>query len=936
MNARAGTPRHRLQDVVAAIHPPASHTPRRHGHHDTLTVGDALNVTTLPRRLELGSRGKPASFHLWFGEDNELAADGVSEVVTLGGGLKVRADVEATKVVASAVSAERVTTPSLSIGPPSDRAVYVTRVSSIFRHPVRMEGNLDVVGNELMCVPPAEFRSAVRVGGALDVFGTCTLHSAMRLTSSLETVAECAFKGAVKFSARPTFADGASIIGTLESEAATLNVVRVTGGADFDGTASLRMRDVEGRVALRIDSETVAAPSGALRLAAEGKTSAALFLDAAAGSMRLEGADLCVQEGRRVVTPRVDPSSPGGEVVIGEGALTISRSRIDCRGTRVTNLPPPAEETDAVPLAYVDALRRMLQPPVVRVENEPTTIAGLPKIVFVSCDISAVEVVVPPIDAETPDGWEMKLFDAKRCSDRNPIVVHSAPGQVFGGMLKGHKKIRLNQRGIVLTLIADGEAREWLPMWTTSAGMMQSNPTPGTATASSSPFAPVSSEGMRISRQGSVIISGINARFPPQALTLGEATRVATPELSLPPGRFRPPLPLPSATEEEGEEGKEEEEEEAAVICGPAFDEQGERALKSSILPKGRTEVVLTAEGVTVHDFAAMDDDDEEEEEEEDGEAEEVMARRRRSLIPHGMLEKQASKVVRSTFLTDEQKARLVEEFLPTFMLHRTEPCRPCSFPWILARSVLYETAHAGMPYRSEIMRHPKVDDLMRFWRRQAPDGISSYIVKPCENARETYLDIERADGTISGESPGTFEVRAPVAVHFLKTAAQTVHMRVIFLFPWRGGRAGHYGDVGHVTVELERGTNARGEDRFAATRMCFADPAVPRMSTWVEWHNVRRVRMSQRPMVYLSRETHVPYAAPGTHRRCFGTCADVCDDNGKMWDPAPEVEPPWLCFCGRIGSRGPWAPRVQEWWKEGDRADVKSRWKRMTSLNRS
>ena len=1019
---------------------PSLATTLRHHSVQSLTVADVLRVSHMPSMAEFGSRHRPTRLSVWFGEDNEIATDAAAQMLTVGGRLRVREDVDATKVTSASVATDRLNTSSLDVGPPSDRAIRLSRTSATFFRPVRMEGNVDIVGNEFLCSSPSEFRAGVRVGGDLNVFGTCVLHKGMRLTTSLVTSAPCEFNGEVSFSGEVNVHGQAAVHGDLLVESdhsrlrarvADVDTLSVTGLLSVRGTSGILVSSEEGGTtridgisgALHTQSGMVVCSGGTFTVSFDdAERKPALILDSQQSKLKVENADISLSKSSRLVAGTIE----GLEdlTLLSNEKVCIPASVLDLAGNRIENLAEPLMPTDAACKRYVDNVRQELQPPVVRADNESINIGGaasLPKVVFAYCDISSLEVTLPCIrDGETPDGWELRIFDVRRCADRNPVIVHTASGQSFGGMLKGHKKIRMNQRGIVMTLIVDLREREWIPMWTTSAGIagatgssMTPSPnimggsarTPSMANVATQLMASRSltpthegqDAGLRVSRTGSLIISKPFATTPMQSQTTrgsalwrrslsiirrakdeeGQDARPSVPTLQQPAHRFRqrgadfdlgaiaedcadgdqstpgkidgssfhrampPNLPEPDddgeSEEEEEEEGEEEEEkvEDEAVLVT----QQEEISMETSVASKRgnrNTEVVLSVSGPTVVDAvhrARMVSSSSEESTEDAADSSAHASRSKVSLV------QRATTMCTTSFLTQAQKEEIIEEFKPCFILHSRELHSPCTFEWLLPRSTLYEYAHRNRTHRSAIAHAPSVADLARYWRRQDVDGLSSYIVKPCENEGETFLDISPEGDTMLGP-PMQHTVSTNIAVSFAVPRGEResdgrFHARFVYMFPYRSGHGAHYADMGHVTVEFRRERTSRGETRFTPLSMCFADQGVDRMSQWVEWSRVRKWEDTQRPVVYLSRGTHVPYRSPGNHRRCFMLRGDVCDENGKVWDPEDvDIEPPWMAFKGRIGREGPWGASVQSWWRHGDSTDVKSKFKRYTSVN--
>ena len=254
----------------------------------------------------------------------------------------------------------------------------------------------------------------------------------------------------------------------------------------------------------------------------------------------------------------------------------------------------------------------------------------------------------------------------------------------------------------------------------------------------------------------------------------------------------------------------------------------------------------------------------------------------------------------------------LIDMHCPTFYFHPNEKYMPCSIDWLLERSAIYnQSVSPSGPFELYKPSPLTQEDLWNFTQEKYPGQID---LETCWFAYH--------DDTLQGQEPLE---QVPVYAH-VKVASYDPNIVLIsysLLYPYNGAKrvmgcypvGDHYGDMEHVTVEVDLGSKK-------CTRMFFGAHTT-KEGRWVDAADLQldkdtfKENQSIRFKVYVAINSHAHYPSEGTVVRYYGFGNDVCSTKGKKWTPKairvftgsePQFDPKkdaWVMFAGRIGEDG-------------------------------
>lgn len=194
--------------------------------------------------------------------------------------------------------------------------------------------------------------------------------------------------------------------------------------------------------------------------------------------------------------------------------------------------------------------------------------------------------------------------------------------------------------------------------------------------------------------------------------------------------------------------------------------------------------------------------------------------------------------------LDDDLEDALLERFAPVVLLHPTEPVRPSSAEWLLARADLEPAPGPGA----------------RVMQASILGALSSLVVPPA--IEDPTARIRPFHGALGGSAdPRDWEVYG----HALPAPRGGVILQYWFFYPFNDAfwAFDHEGDWEHVTVRLD--ATLRPEGAYYA-RHLDSHPGV-----WFAWSALSRE--GDHPVVLAGRGTHASYAtlhdAPFWERTC-------------------------------------------------------------------
>jgi hypothetical protein len=240
----------------------------------------------------------------------------------------------------------------------------------------------------------------------------------------------------------------------------------------------------------------------------------------------------------------------------------------------------------------------------------------------------------------------------------------------------------------------------------------------------------------------------------------------------------------------------------------------------------------------------------------------------------------------------------LLNKFVPIFYLHSKEKYFPSDINFMLDNSVLVE---------NNVVIDTKVTSkkLYDYTNTNFPGQTGIDWQK---------LRIEFPDSILGGFQGEKLQ-DAPVYGLVNNRLPDTIELYYLMVFPYNGPRkilgiqdAGqHYGDIEHVTIELDK--TSKNPIRMYFGAHGDAD------GKWIDWKDVQKVDQTH-PIVLLALEGHGAYPEEGYAYRIFGLANDEVD-YGTKWTPKvvqiftrnePGFNPEtmgWLYFAGRFGRDG-------------------------------
>jgi hypothetical protein len=250
---------------------------------------------------------------------------------------------------------------------------------------------------------------------------------------------------------------------------------------------------------------------------------------------------------------------------------------------------------------------------------------------------------------------------------------------------------------------------------------------------------------------------------------------------------------------------------------------------------------------------------------------------------------------------------RLIESFLPIIYLHYNEQYLPCTPEWYIENSALCDV---------EDREVVKVGDLTS----ENLYALSSLRGKP----EKQYL---RFDGPVTGQN-----LNVPYLVRFRDDDPRYYDICVMFFFAYNGAykilgglmeKGGHYADLEHVTLRVDRQT-------LKLESVYFSAHARPE-GMWVDAKDVEFE--DGRPVVYAALGSHAMYPRADRWWRIAGFANDITD-KGFKWDPRNydllTEQTSWCKYRGYFGAKDDVrSPRYQSFW-DGELMFSSNVWSRM------
>jgi hypothetical protein len=224
------------------------------------------------------------------------------------------------------------------------------------------------------------------------------------------------------------------------------------------------------------------------------------------------------------------------------------------------------------------------------------------------------------------------------------------------------------------------------------------------------------------------------------------------------------------------------------------------------------------------------------------------------------------------------------ELYKPIFYIHSDEQYYPCSVKYFVENSKLYDK-----------ITNELIDD-------KPTTSSISYANVINKTSNETYLKLN-SDEFKYGEKNNLQEV--PVYVHKKEVGNKTLLTYTIF-YAYNGSKnvlffskAGeHYGDLEHVTVEIDN-------DTLKINRMYFGAHTTKEG----KWADVNKLTFENgRPVVFIAINSHAMYYKNGTIIRLYGLGNDETNYGIKYDPPIEKIDSgtDWVNYTGRFGFDGP------------------------------
>jgi hypothetical protein len=237
--------------------------------------------------------------------------------------------------------------------------------------------------------------------------------------------------------------------------------------------------------------------------------------------------------------------------------------------------------------------------------------------------------------------------------------------------------------------------------------------------------------------------------------------------------------------------------------------------------------------------------------------------------------------------LGDALEDALLDRFAPVVLLHPSEPARPSSAEWLLARSEIEPPGRAPRVLAASVL------------------GVLASFASPAEDPRARLRPVPAA-------LRGDVDPRAWRAYgHAYRGAGGGVLLQYWFLYPMNAGYGlfDHEGDWEHVTVRL--GADLRPEGAHYARHHDSAP------GPWFPWSAL--AREGDHPVVLAARGTHASYASPGEAPIWDRVCGErdpgrAAADGCTVWRTAGSVvnmgersapRVGFLAWPGRWGATG-------------------------------
>lgn len=180
----------------------------------------------------------------------------------------------------------------------------------------------------------------------------------------------------------------------------------------------------------------------------------------------------------------------------------------------------------------------------------------------------------------------------------------------------------------------------------------------------------------------------------------------------------------------------------------------------------------------------------------------------------------------------DAREDALLRRFAPVVLLHPSEPARPCSARWLLARSVIEPPGRTPRVLAADVL------------------GALASVASPAEDPRARLRPVPSA--LAGAADPRDWHVYG----HAYRARGGGVMLQYWFLYAMNAayGLFDHQGDWEHVTVRL--GDDLRPEGAYYARHHDSAP------GPWFPWSAL--AREGDHPVVLSARGTHASYASPG------------------------------------------------------------------------
>ena len=245
--------------------------------------------------------------------------------------------------------------------------------------------------------------------------------------------------------------------------------------------------------------------------------------------------------------------------------------------------------------------------------------------------------------------------------------------------------------------------------------------------------------------------------------------------------------------------------------------------------------------------------------------------------------------------------------FAPIFYLHPQETFYPCSMDWLIEHSTLVEKPNETGP--------EKIIGTIPLTNQQLFD------VSIGRDKGITSMWFEYPEICCSGQDLDS----VPIYGH--KVDENETYQRISYgiIYGYNGPKkvlgcipvGAHYGDVEHVTVEINKITHTINRVFFAAHTSTEG--------RWVDAKDLEIDELTGRPVVYIAVNSHACYPRAGRVIRFCGFGNDNTA-KGPCWKPSvvegfgpkdegfDPVKHGWVTFCGRIGFDGVTSLEAKDW----------------------